>query len=131
MKHILNLPPYRDYHFKKVKIIEERLKTLELDRKYQGFTLNEELEIVKCECSIANNGSYNYHNNYDDSENVMKVEGVQKWWTLKEDEIKAIQKEHIDCALTLLNEEIDRLKSIYPKIKQVFKPFKLPENLLT
>lgn len=107
MKHKLELP----YHYGEV--VKERLKVLELDKKHEGFTLNEKLEIVKVECSIENDGSWNYHNNYDDSENVLKVGSVSKWWTLSETEIKQIQKEHLDNSIKLLTDEIDRLNSNY------------------
>ena len=107
MKHKLKIP----YHYGDVVI--ERLKVLELNKKYEAFTLNEQLEIVKCECSIENDGSWNYHNNYDNSENVLKVGNLSKWWTLNETEIKQIQKENLDKAIKLLTEEIDRLKSNY------------------
>ena len=107
MKYKLELP----YHYGKV--VEERLKVLDLNKKYEGFTLNEQLEIEKCECSIENDGSWNYHNNYDDSQNVLKVGNVEKWWTLSEKEIKQIQKEHLDRSIKLLTDEIDRLKRNY------------------
>jgi len=96
MKHKLKLP----YHYGSV--IDERLKVLERKVKYQGYTLDEELNIVQTECSIGNDGSYNYHNNYDDSKDVLKVGETHKWWTLNGAEIKRIQKEHIDEAIGLL-----------------------------
>ena len=107
MKNKINIP----YHYGEV--VDERLKVLELNKKYEAFTLNEQLEIVKCECSIESDGSWNHHNNYDDSENVLKVGNVSKWWTLSEKEIKQVQKENLDHNIKLLTAEIDRLKSNY------------------
>lgn len=107
MKYKLNLPSYSG------EVVEERLKVLETNKVYEGYTLNEKLEIVKVVgCSIENNGNYNYHNNYDNSENVLKVNGLTKWWTVKESEIKTIQKKHIDEALDKINEELLRLESL-------------------
>mgnify|MGYP003635224084 CR=1 FL=1 len=107
MKHKLEIP----YHYGE--IVKTRLRNLELDKKYEGFTLNEKLEIEKCECTIKNDGNWNYHNNYDNSENVLMVGDKNKWWTLNETEIKEIQKEHLYKAIKVLTDEIDRLKSIY------------------
>jgi hypothetical protein len=107
IKYNLDLP----YHYGE--IVNERLKVLDLNKKYDGFTLNENLEIVKRICSIESDGSWNYHNNYDNSENVLKIGSICKWWTLSEVEIKKVQKEHLDKAIKLLTEEIERLKSIY------------------
>ena len=50
MKYKLELP----YHYGEV--VVERLKTLELNKKYKAFTLNEQLEVIKVECSIENDG---------------------------------------------------------------------------
>lgn len=107
MDHKLELP----YHYGEV--VEERLKVLELKKKYNGFTLNEKIEIIQCECSIENDQSWNFHNNYDDSKNVLIAGRKSKWWTLNEQEIKKIQKVNLDKVILSLSEEIDRLKSLY------------------
>ena len=109
MKHELNLPSHYG------KNTEERLKNFNLDTKYDGYTLNDELEIVKCECSIENDGMWNYHNNYDSSQNVLKVGDEHKWWTPNKKEIKKIQKKHLKKALKVLSCEVKRLKSNYKK----------------
>ena len=98
------------YHYGKV--VDDRLKVLELNKKYVGFTLNEKLEIVVCECSIENDGHWDYHNNIDNSENVLKVGKESKWWTLIEKEINEIQMENLDSSINILTLEIDRLKSL-------------------
>ena len=104
IKYELKLP----YHYGEV--VSERLKVLELDEKYKAYTLNEKLEIEELYCSIENNGNWNYHNNYDSSENVLKVGDINKWWTLNKTEIEQIQREHIDRAINFLTQEINKLK---------------------
>lgn len=103
----INLPSHRG------KVVEDRLKVLELDKKYEGFTLNEDCEIIQCKCKIKSDGSWNYHKNYDDSENVLMVDGEHRWWTLNESEIKKVQKENLDRIIDSLTQEIERLKKLY------------------
>lgn len=109
MKYKLFLP----YHYGAV--VQERLKTLEVNTNYDGYTLNEKLEIITCKCSIRNDGMYNYHNNYDDSQNVLMVGNTHQWWTLNKSEILKIQKEHLEREIKKLEEELNRLKSIQPE----------------
>ena len=103
MKSKVKIP----YHYGVV--VDNMLKVLELNKTYQGFTINDNLEVIQTDCSIENNGSYNYHNNYDNSQNVLKVGDTSKWWTLNEKEVLKVQKENIDRNLERLNEEIKRL----------------------
>lgn len=103
----LNLPSYYG------KVVEERLKLIDLNKKYSGYTLLDDLSIIEShECSIGSDGSYNYHNNYDDSQNVLKVDGIHKWWTFSEDEIGELQKSIIDKEVIELKQEINRLTVI-------------------
>lgn len=65
-----------------------------------GYTLNDRGEIVEVKCRIANNESYNYHNNYDDSEDEMQVkigqnDWVAQWFTLKKDEVEKAFEENL------------------------------------
>ena len=107
MKYKINTPKHYG------NIVEERLKVLEIETNYEGFTLDENLNIIKTKCSIENNGRWNYHNNYDNSENVLKVGNIEKWWTLSEKEIKKVQKENLDNNINIFTKEIKKLKSNY------------------
>lgn len=96
------------------KVVEDRLKTLEMDVEYQGYTINDRAEIIQTNCSIQNNGSWNYHNNYDNSENVLMVGNESKWWTIDKSEAIDIQRKNLDKIIEKHREESIRLESIYP-----------------
>ena len=64
--HILKPNPFG-------KIVKNYLKVLKENTEYPAWTINDKLEVVKCIGMIANDGSWNYHNNYDDSEDVLYV----------------------------------------------------------
>lgn len=103
----LKLPSYYG------KEVEERLKLIDLNKMYTGYTLSDDLSIIESHgCSIGSDGSYNYHNNYDDSQNVLKVYGAHKWWTFREEEIVELQKALIDKEVVELMQEINRLNKL-------------------
>lgn len=97
-------------------IVKEYLKTMEENKLYDAFTINNDLEIVECKGVIRNNGSYNYHNNYDDSDNELYIKSNNnsckydsKWFTLNKEEAIKIQQEHLAKWKEILTNENNRL----------------------
>jgi len=110
IKHYLSTPP------KCGKIVEDYLKVLKEKTEYDAWTLNEKLEVVKCKGIIENNGSWNYHNNYDDSENEMYViinnQKIKKWFSLNKEDVIKVQQGNILKWKNVLQEELKRLEVI-------------------
>lgn len=110
IKHYLSTPS------KYGKIVEDYLKVLKEKTEYDAWTLNEKLEVVKCKGIIENNGSWNYHNNYDDSENEMYViinnQKINKWFSLNKEDVIKVQQENIIKWKNVLQEELKRLELI-------------------
>lgn len=91
-----------------------------------AWTLSGDLELVECEGSVGMHESWNYHNNYDDSEPVLCVryhghpEGhVEKWFTLNKEEAVALQKslakeylEVLEKHAAEINEQIERYRAM-------------------
>lgn len=94
-------------------LVKDYLKILKDNTEYDAWTLNDKLEVVKCKGIIENNGSWNYHNNYDDSENEMFViidkRKVKKWFSLNKEEVVKIQQENISKWKLILEQELSRL----------------------
>lgn len=96
------------------KIVEDYLKLLAKNTDYDVYTLNDELEIIKCKGKIKNNDAWDYHNNYDDSEDELFVminsSGYNKrWFSLNREEVEKVQKENIQEWWKMLEEEVTRL----------------------
>jgi hypothetical protein len=110
LKHYLSTP------LKYGEIVKDYLKVLKEKTEYDAWTLNDQLEIVKCKGLIENNGSWNYHNNYDDSENEMYViidkQKTNKWFSLNKEDVIKVQQENILKWKNMLQEELSRLEVI-------------------
>ncbi len=110
LKHCLSTPS--NYG----KIVEAYLKVLKEKTEYDAWTLNEKLEVVKCKGLIENNGSWNYHNNYDDSENKLYViidkKKINKWFSLNKEDVIKVQQENILKWKNMLQEELSRLEVV-------------------
>lgn len=110
LRQQLKLPPYYG------EIVDKYLNVLEDNVYYDVYTIDDELRIVHCKGIIQNNGHYNYHNNYDNSENNLFVKLNNKvqsrWFTLNEKEAKEVQQKLIQEWLLVLNQEIERLKTL-------------------
>jgi len=78
----------------------------------KAYTLNDDFEIVEGMGKIASDDSYNYHNNYDDSEDVMYFNTEQKYWTPSLEKIKEIQKENIERAIPIIEEKRQKLLNL-------------------
>lgn len=103
------------YHFGE--IVNEYLKTLQFNTKYNAYTLSDKLEVVECVGIIQSDGSWNYHNNYDDSELQLAIitapnTFLGKWFTLNESEVEKVQRENIERWKEVLNNELLRLQSL-------------------
>ncbi len=107
--HILKPNPFG-------KIVKNYLKVLKENTEYPAWTINDKLEVVKCIGMIANDGSWNYHNNYDDSEDVLYVienkTRTKQWFSLNKDEVIEVQKENILKWKLILEQELSRLQTL-------------------
>lgn len=97
-------------------IVKNYLKVLQENKPYPAWTLNDNLEVIECKGLIKNNGSYNYHNNYDDSENELYIidrsTKLKKWFSLNKEEVVKVQRENIAKWRECLEAELLRLESI-------------------
>lgn len=110
LKHYLSTPS------KDGRIVEDYLKVLKVKTEYDAWTLNDKLEVVKCKGLIENNGSWNYHNNYDDSENEMYViidkKKINQWFSLNKEDVIKVQQENILKWENMLQKELLRLEVV-------------------
>lgn len=84
---------------------------------YDAFTIDNTLEIIKCKGFIESNGHYNYHNNYDSSEDVLMISVPnrshrEQWFTLDINEAKKVQQNLINEWKVSLNTEISRINQL-------------------
>ena len=95
-------------------IVKDYLKVLTLNKEYDVYSLNDNLEIIRCKGIIKNNESWNYHNNYDDSENELYIiynkHIIKKWFSLNREDVEEIQQKNIKNWQNILNKELLRLK---------------------
>lgn len=66
----------------------------------KAYSLDKDFNIVEGEGWIASNESYNYHNNYDTSEDTLWFETeksykAQKWWTPSLQKVKELQQSEL------------------------------------
>lgn len=98
------------------KIVKDHLQVLELNTWYDVYTILDDFTIVQTKGCIKSNESWNYHNNYDDSENEMYVKHngneFRRRFFLKYSEVKEIQKKNIEMWKKMLNAELERLDSL-------------------
>lgn len=111
LEHRVSLP-YNDRT-----IVKQYLTVLKADVKYPAFTVNDRLELEECQGIIGNNGSYNYHNNYDDSEDELQIiypngSRVRRWFTLNKQDALDVQAENIRAWREIIKEELLRLETI-------------------
>ena len=110
LKHEIKTPyPFGD-------TVKQYRQVLNVDVKYPAFTINDKLEIIECIGIISNNGSWNYHNNYDDSEEELFViindQKIRKWFTLSKEYALQIQNDNIRAWKNSLKKELLRLENI-------------------
>jgi len=100
-------------------LVNKYLKLLLRETEYPAYSIDDEYKVIKGVGSIDSNGSYNYHNNYDDSEDTLIFTYVneyghkntaQKWWTLNKEEAEKICLEERCKLLGILYKQIDKLK---------------------
>ena len=111
LKFRLKLPRYRG------EIVEDYLKTMSEKVEYNGFTISDELEVVECKCIIISDGSWNYHNNYDNSQLELAIitgknTTMGKWFTLRKEEAIVVQKENIERYKEILLNELSRVSTL-------------------
>ena len=99
-------------------IAERYLKILKEKEKYTAYAVND-YEVVEGIGTIESNGSWNYHNNYDDSVNTLHFEYLnkynkkikeQKWWTLSKEEAEEKCNDEIIHQISLHKEQIEKLE---------------------
>ena len=104
-----------------IELAKDYSKVLEVDTEYKCYFINDKLEIQEGYGYISNNGSYNYHNNYDTSENILYVKGQEskgvldrnpKWWSLSLEKAKQKQRQLISISKTSYEIKLENLKKI-------------------
>ncbi len=97
-------------------VVKDYKKVLSVRTEYPAFTLSDKLEVVECKGIIENNGSWNYHNNYDDSEDELYVfignNKLSRWFSLNRDDVVVLQEENMKNWQHILDYEVQRLKNI-------------------
>ena len=89
----------------------EEIKKLIGDSRVKAYSVNtKDNSIVEGEGWIASNESYNYHNNYNDSEDCMWFNKEQQWFTLNYDRVLEIQRENNKIILEILEPIINKAK---------------------
>ena len=111
---ILDYKPVLPYHYGyEVDKIKEEFK---VGDPIKAFTLNDKFEIIECQGVIESDGSWNYHNNYDDSQDTMYciIDGIQsiRWFTPKKEIIRLVQKENINSWKDMLRKEAKRVSGL-------------------
>jgi len=98
----------------------EELKKLIGKSKVRAFSIDLDTnDIVEGWGWIASNESYNYHNNYDDSEDCMWFNvketgfGNQQWFTLNYERVLEIQKENNVKIIEVLEPIVRKAKGNY------------------
>jgi len=83
------------------------------------YTINTKLELVECDGVIKNNGSWDRHNNYDDSENEMQCiidnKNVAQWFTTSKRKAERLQYKMIIEWAKVLCKEFGRLDDLRNK----------------
>lgn len=96
------------------------LKVLLTKTEYVGYSVDNEFNVIEGKGTIENNGSYNYHNNYDDSEDTLyftwvnqcgNKERMQRWWTLNKSEAEEICSQQKTRVVTILENKIKEFTS--------------------
>ena len=93
------------------------LKFLNRKEKYTAFSVDD-YAVIEGKGYIDSNESWNYHNNYDDSEDTLHFTwnnghcnmNSQKWWTLSKTEAEKECNKQIEEEIKGYQEKIDNLK---------------------
>lgn len=107
IKFNVQLPPYWGTSVNE--LYNEGYKENEL---IKGWTIKDNLELIPCEGKIATNDHWNYHHNYDNSENVLWIGNEQRWFTTNKELALEIQNFNIETYNALLKKELKRLKKL-------------------
>ncbi len=100
------------------KLIKEYLTILSVNTDYTAYSIDDDYNVIAGIGTIKNNGSYNYHNNYDDSEDTLFFTYVteykhsissQKWWTLNKAQAEELCLKEKAKFIELLNKTIKQL----------------------
>lgn len=86
----------------------EELKKFIGSTAVKAYSLDENNVIIEGLGWIGNDDSYNYHNNYDDSEDCLFFEGKKKWFSQDVEKVKEVQIKNNKIILETLNPYIDR-----------------------
>lgn len=102
------------------KTVEKYLGHLKEKEKYNAYSISDDYELIFGKGYIDSNNSWNYHNNYDDSENTLWFEWTnkhktllkqEKWWTLSESEAKEELNKRVEDQIKIWETQIDKLKT--------------------
>lgn len=93
------------------------IKNLIGNSKVKAYSIDlKDNSIVEGEGWVASNESYNYYNNYDDSEDCMWFSkkpnsvGNQQWFTLNYEKVLEVQKENNKKIIEVLEPIINKAK---------------------
>lgn len=110
--------------------IEMLIRAVGEDVWTNGYTIDNELNLVKVECCVQNNSSWDYHNNYDDSGLVIRCKGdninsyfvepwyftdrgIYRWWSTNYSQARELQEKLLKEYYALLVEEAERVKGMW------------------
>ena len=96
-------------------LVDSYKKVLEVGKEYNVYTLDDDINIIECKGFIKSDGSWNYHNNYDDSQDTLFIlnrfnNQERKWFTLNHSEIEKIRDENREEYIKVLENELKRFK---------------------
>lgn len=85
------------------------IKTLIGSSKVDAFSLDKKGKIIEGKGWVASDESYNYHNNYDDSKDVLFFNGKQQWFTCSRERIEEVYNINKNIIVKRLNEILENL----------------------
>jgi len=118
----IQLEEYLHLPYPSGEIVDRYLAVLQENVEYPAFTIDSNLNVIECVGIIKKNGSYNYHNNYDDSSNELyclvgnEFNNVRseynQWFSLNKNEVIELQKKLIVKWKSVLERELKRINEL-------------------
>jgi len=90
-----------------------KMKAIIGSSKVDAFSIDRKTyKIIQGKGSIQNNGNYNYHNNYDSSEDEMFFGNTTQWFTLNEDRAKEVFNTNATLIREMLERKLEEYKNL-------------------
>ena len=88
-------------------IVDNYLSTLDIDVVYDGYTLNDDLELIEVRCLISN---------IDDSQDELYIINehgtyISKWWSINKLHVLKVQQDNIRIYKLYLEKELSRINN--------------------